>query len=73
MKIISNYDELILSIESNDICRFEKVFSYSDCRNKLINKYIQNFGRDNLHKISDSLQAKALQNELNEICNGCMR
>jgi len=71
MRILSNYDELILSIDSSDTKRFENLMAYSDCRNDLINKYIENYGSININKITKNIQAKALKNELEKICNEC--
>lgn len=71
MKILSNYDELILSIDSSDTKRFESLLAYSDCRNDLINKYVENYGVENIHKITKNVQARALKNELEKICLEC--
>ena len=71
MKILNNYNELIISIDSFDTKRFENLIAYSDCRNELINKYIQNYGIENINKIAKNIQAKALRNELEKICTEC--
>ena len=71
MKILSNYDELILSIDSSDTKRFENLIAYSDCRNDLINKYVENYGVESIHKITKNVQARALKNELEKICLEC--
>jgi len=71
MKIINNYEELILSIETNDVNRLENLLGYSDCRNRLINRYIKDNGTDNISKIISNLQATALRNEIEDICDVC--
>jgi len=71
MRILSNYDELIISVDSYDTKRFENLLAYSDCRNELVNKYIQSFGIKNIRKITKNVQAKALKNELEKICIEC--
>ena len=71
MRILSNYDELILSVDSYDTKRFESLLAYSDCRNDLVNQYIQSFGTKNISKIARNIQAKALKNELEKICTEC--
>ena len=71
MKILNNYDELILSIDSKDTKRFETLLSYSDCRNELLNKYIQNFGIEEIIKLTQNIEAKALKSNLEKICTEC--
>ena len=61
MKILNNYDEMILSIESNDTNRFENLLGYSDCRDNLIFKYADNFGVEGIYKVSKNLKATALK------------
>jgi hypothetical protein len=71
MKILNNYTELIIAIESNDTKRFENLLAYSDCRNDLINKYVQNYGITDIRKIAQNIEATALKNELEKICMEC--
>ena len=71
MKILNNYDELILCIDSKDTKRFENLLAYSDCRNDLIKKYIQNFGIENITKLMQNVEAKALKLSLEKICSDC--
>ena len=44
MKIINNYDELVLSIRLNDTTRVEELLIYSDCRGAIISKYVESYG-----------------------------
>ena len=71
MKILNNYDELIISVDSEDTKRFEKLLAYSDCRNELLTKYIQNFGIKNITKLTQNVEAKALRFNLEKICSDC--
>ena len=71
MKILNHYSELIIAVDSQDTQRFEKLLAYSDCRNDLINKYIKNYGTENINLITKSIEAKALKNELEKICSEC--
>jgi len=61
MKILNNYDELILSIESNDVNRFENLLGYSDCRDNLIFRYADSFGVEAIYNVSKNLKATALK------------
>jgi len=71
MKILNNYDELIICIDSQDTKRFENLLAYSDCRNELVNKYIQNFGIDSIQKLTQNIEAKALKLNVEKICSEC--
>jgi len=71
MKILNNYDELILCIDSQDTKRFENLLAYSDCRNELLNKYIQNFGLESVNQLTQKIEAKALKLNLEKICSEC--
>ncbi len=68
MKVLNNYDELIIAIDSNDTKRFEGLLAYSDCRNDLVNRYIQNYGIENISKITETIEARALKNILEDHC-----
>jgi len=69
MKIINNYNEMIISIESNDINRLENLLRYCDSRNNLIVRYIENHGTEHITKISNQLQAIAFKKEIAELCS----
>ena len=71
MKIINNYDEMIISIKSNDIQRLESLLRYCDSRNSLIVRYIENYGTEHITKISNQLEAVAFKKEVTELCNRC--
>lgn len=71
MKLLNNYDELIISVDSDDTKRFEKLLAYSDCRNELLTKYIQNFGIKNIIRLTQNVEAKALRFNLEKICSDC--
>jgi len=71
MKLLNNYDELIICIDSQDTKRFENLLAYSDCRNELLNKYIQNFGIDSIKNLTQNVEAKALKLNLEKICSEC--
>jgi len=61
MKVLNNYNELILSIQSNDSNRFENLLGYSDCRDDLIMRYVKNFGVDAIYEVSQHIKAIALK------------
>ncbi|MGB3749941.1 MAG: hypothetical protein WA945_00070 [Arcobacteraceae bacterium] len=61
MKVLNNYNELILSIQSNDSNRFENLLGYSDCRDDLILRYVNSFGVDAIYQVSQRIKAIALK------------
>jgi len=71
MKIRNHYNELIIAVDLQDTRKFEKLLSYSDCRNELLHKYIQNFGIENVRKLTQNIEAKALKVNLEKICSEC--
>jgi len=73
MKILNNYEELIISVDLDDTKKFEKLLAYSDCRNELLTKYIQNFGIEGITRLTNNVKAKALRFTLEKICSECKK